>query len=272
MDELGSLLEEEVLESNSISIIETDSTIDTLDIVQVKQFISSVEALREEDDGIRLWVLLKRLPIVNSAVGLGHTMTRILKYLNTSNCVPECLKNKTYSTIKSKILNQALEEAFITACATKLHMTLLRKGILLPFNAHVQTLNPSSSSNLPGRNSLPNKGSFVMIINYTMKTSILFIPFFAVALMAHLLIHPLATALWESVYTATTAADRPAQLDNTDGIASSKLADADALVAVANTIKDTLDSSRFVPDHIGAAVYTLMYHKTLLNFIMFTII
>jgi hypothetical protein len=43
-------------------------------------------------------------------------------------------------------------------------------------------------------------------------------------------------------------------LDNTDGIASSKLIDADALVAVANSIKDDLDVSKFVPEHVGAEV------------------
>jgi hypothetical protein len=68
------------------------------------------------------------------------------------------------------------------------------------------------------------------------------------------LIDPRATALWESIYSASSADQRPARLDNTDGIASSKLIDADALVAVANSIKDDLDVSKFVPEHVGAEV------------------
>ena len=72
--------------------------------------------------------------------------------------------------------------------------------------------------------------------------------------MAHLLINPQATDLWESVYAAPSAASRPAQLDNTDGISNSKLVDGLALINVANVIKDTLDNSRICVEHIGAAV------------------
>ena len=80
--------------------------------------------------------------------------------------------------------------------------------------------------------------------------------------MAHLLIDPRATALWESIYSAPTASNRPAQLDFTDGIASSKLIDVDALLAVANSIKDDLVVSRFVPEHVGAEV--IFYKEFLL--------
>ena len=157
MEELESF-GEEVVDSSPIPIVENANTIDTLVIEQVKQFVRDIEDLRDEDDGIRLWVLMRRLPCINGAVGLGHTTTRILKYMNSAKCVPECLKGKTASTIKSKPLLLALEQAFIEACASKLHMGLLRKGILLPFPAHIRSLDESSSSNLPGRISVPNKG------------------------------------------------------------------------------------------------------------------
>ena len=72
--------------------------------------------------------------------------------------------------------------------------------------------------------------------------------------MAHLLVHPSCSALWESIYTAPATADRPAALDNTDGIVHSKLTDAQAILSVENTIKDDLDLSMFTVQHVGAEV------------------
>jgi hypothetical protein len=163
MEELPPLGEDEGSDSFPVTAFENSNTLDTLVLEQVSQFVRDVESLREEDDGIRLWVLVRRLPSINGAVGLGHTTTRILKYLNTVNCIPESLKGKTASTIKSKQQLLALEQAFIDACASRVHMSLLRRGILLPFPAHIRSLDDSSTFSLPGRNSTSNKGFNIFI-------------------------------------------------------------------------------------------------------------
>ncbi len=73
--------------------------------------------------------------------------------------------------------------------------------------------------------------------------------------MAHLLVHPSScSALWESIYSAPPSADRPAALDNTEGIAHSKLTDAQAILSVGNTIKEDLDLSMCTVQHVGIEV------------------
>lgn len=45
---------------------------------------------------------------------------------------------------------------------------------------------------------------------------------FIVAHMAHLLVHDLATPLWETVHSPVDAADRPVCLEQTDGVGAAK--------------------------------------------------
>ena len=58
-------------------VVEDANTIDTLNFDEVKSFIASVDGMEVIGDGIRLWVLMNRLPKINSSVGFGHTQTRV---------------------------------------------------------------------------------------------------------------------------------------------------------------------------------------------------
>ena len=71
--------------------------------------------------------------------------------------------------------------------------------------------------------------------------------------MAHLLVHPDATALWENIDRTVSEEDRPAFLDQTGGVTSSREADGEALIALAAVIKDSLDLSMFSAANIGEA-------------------
>ena len=70
--------------------------------------------------------------------------------------------------------------------------------------------------------------------------------------MAFLLIDESATAIWENISNPVASADRPAFLDQTDGVGWSKASDGLQLIEIANRIKDDLDMSRFQSEHIGA--------------------
>jgi hypothetical protein len=58
---------------------------------------------------------MNRLPKINSSVGLGHTQTRVLKYMSQpgNSLLPEVLKGKTASQVKSKTQLEQFETAFI---------------------------------------------------------------------------------------------------------------------------------------------------------------
>lgn len=70
-----------------------------------------------------------------------------------------------------------------------------------------------------------------------------------VALMAHLLVHELATPLWESIHSSVDAANRPAYLEQTDGVPAAKEAIGNQLISVANTIRNDLDTTMCNAEH-----------------------
>ena len=139
-------------------VVEDANTIDTLNFEEVRSFIASVDGFEAMGDGIRLWVLMNRLPKINSAVGVGHTQTRVLKYMSQpgNSLLPEALKGKTASQVKSKTQMEQFETAFIAACELEVHMRLLRVGILVPFRALLSTLEPNAGP--ATRNALCHKG------------------------------------------------------------------------------------------------------------------
>ena len=73
-----------------------------------------------------------------------------------------------------------------------------------------------------------------------------------VAMMAHLLVHEKALPLWEQLHQTPAQADRPAILDQTDGVAGNRLDIAERLLSLVEVIKEDLDLSRLQPDHCGA--------------------
>jgi hypothetical protein len=73
-----------------------------------------------------------------------------------------------------------------------------------------------------------------------------------VALLAHLLVSPQADTLWEAVYTPVDAENRPAFLEQTDGVSFAKEQLGVQLIAVANDIKYYLDLSMFEETNIGS--------------------
>jgi len=80
--------------------------------------------------------------------------------------------------------------------------------------------------------------------------------------MAHLVISPLATTLWEAISSNVLEAQRPAFLDQTDGVAHSRSANYEALVAVAETVKEDLDMTNFTLDRLGTDSLAAVKHIT----------
>lgn len=71
--------------------------------------------------------------------------------------------------------------------------------------------------------------------------------------MAHLLVHDLATPLWESIHTPVDEVNRPAFLEQTkNGIGNTKEAIGNQLISVANSIKGNLDLAMLNQDHCFA--------------------
>jgi hypothetical protein len=79
-----------------------------------------------------------------------------------------------------------------------------------------------------------------------------------VALMAHLLVHELATPIWEAINQQVNVADRPAFLEQTDGVSSSKEANGNQLISIANSIKSSLDLTFLNVEHCGAEASVAM--------------
>jgi len=156
-------------------VVEDANTIDTLNFDEVKSFIASVDGMEIIGDGIRLWVLMNRLPKISSSVGLGHTQTRVLKYMSQpgNSLLPEVLKGKTASQVKSKTQLEQFETAFIAACESEVHMRLLRVGILVPFRALLSTLEPNAGP--ANRNTLCHKGMLPITIIFSSNYYIIII-------------------------------------------------------------------------------------------------
>ena len=116
-----------------------------------------------------------------------------------------------------------LEDAFIAASSEQQHLTVFQSALCDPFVKDV-VLNQGTASSVVNR----------------------------VAMMAHLLVHERALPLWEKLHQTPAQADRPAMLDQTDGVAGNRQDIAERLLNLADIIKDDLDLSRLQPDHCGA--------------------
>lgn len=78
--------------------------------------------------------------------------------------------------------------------------------------------------------------------------------------MAHLVVSPLATSLWEAISSNVPEGQRPAFLDQTDGVGHSRTANYEALIAVAETVKEDLDMTAFSVDRLGTDAMNAVSH------------
>ena len=78
--------------------------------------------------------------------------------------------------------------------------------------------------------------------------------------MAHLVVSDLATSLWEAISNNVSERDRPAFLDQTDGVSHSRTSNYDGLIAVAETLKQDLDITAFSVDRMGAEAMSAIDH------------
>lgn len=69
--------------------------------------------------------------------------------------------------------------------------------------------------------------------------------------MAHLSVHPDATHLWEIAFSHVSANNRPAYLEQTDGVGHQKIQAGNLLLNLAEKIKENLDLSRFNAAYCG---------------------
>ena len=73
------------------------SVFDTLLLSDLTDFVSTAQSFLPQDDGIRLWVLVNRLPEVSGVLGRGCTMGRVIKYLDkTAKLFPTSLAGGLY--------------------------------------------------------------------------------------------------------------------------------------------------------------------------------
>ena len=134
-----------------------------------------------------------------------------------------CILGLPYSKYTKASDKKVLEEAFVTACSELQHLTAFQSALCDPFAKEV----------------VLNQGPVPNVVN-------------RVAMMAHLLVHEKATPLWEKLHETPAAGDRPAMLDQTDGLAGNKQDIAERLLSLVEVIKEDLDLSRLQPDHCGA--------------------
>ena len=125
-----------------------------------------------------------------------------------------------YSRYTKSTDKKALEDAFVAACEDLPHLVAIQSALCDHFVKDLAV------------NQAPSAGS---VVN-------------RVAMMAHLLVHENALPLWEKLHQTPAQADRPAILDQTDGVAGNRLDIAERLLSVAETIKEDLDLALFVPD------------------------
>jgi hypothetical protein len=78
--------------------------------------------------------------------------------------------------------------------------------------------------------------------------------------MAHLVVSDLATALWEAISNNVSERDRPAFLDQTDGVSHSRTSNYDGLIAVADILKQDLDMTAFTVDRMGVEAMSAIEH------------
>lgn len=78
--------------------------------------------------------------------------------------------------------------------------------------------------------------------------------------MAHLVVSDLATSLWEAISNNVSERDRPAFLDQTDGVSHSRTSNYDRLIAVAETLKQDLDMTAFSVDRMGVEAMSAIEH------------
>ena len=225
-----------------LEAVENVETLDTTNSEEVRAYVDSVRDITTAG-GESLWALVNRLPQINGIGGATHMKTKIIKYLNLKKLLPpqydrkfrhyllfslRCLMllsitGQPYSKFSKASDRKALEEAFITACSVQQHLTAFQSALCDPFVKDV-VLNQGPSSSVVNR----------------------------VAMMAHLLVHEKALPLWEQLHQTPAQADRPAMLDQTDGVAGNRQDIAERLLSLVEVIKEDLDLSRLQPDHCGA--------------------
>ena len=96
-----------------------------------------------------------------------------------------------------------------------------------------------------GLNSLTNK-------NTSNSTQSQHLTIHKIGLLAHLLVHELATEHWENLEATVDESDRRNALEQTDGVGHGKSQTLQQLLSVANAIKEERDMSLFTPERIGA--------------------
>ena len=70
----------------------------------------------------------------------------------------------------------------------------------------------------------------------------------------------MATSLWEAISNNVSEKDRPAFLDQTDGVSHSRTSNYDCLIAVAETLKQDLDMTAFSVDRMGVEAMSAIKH------------
>ena len=109
-----------------------------------------------------------------------------------------------YSRYTKSTDKKALEDAFVAACEDLPHLVAIQSALCDHFVKDLAV------------NQAPSAGS---VVN-------------RVAMMAHLLVHENALPLWEKLHQTPAQADRPAILDQTDGVAGNRLDIAERLLSL----------------------------------------
>ena len=70
---------------------ETMLTFDTTKLNDLQSFVDQIRAI-EVNEGEMFWKVIGNLPLVNGAIGKKQVKTRLYKYLNKKELLPESLK------------------------------------------------------------------------------------------------------------------------------------------------------------------------------------
>ena len=79
-----------------LEVVENDKTLDTTNPEQLKAYVESVREI-VVGEGVKLWALVNKLPLINGIGGSSHMKTKIIKYLNVKKLLPTQYDGKIHS-------------------------------------------------------------------------------------------------------------------------------------------------------------------------------
>lgn len=164
-------------------------------------------------------------------IGRSNTKGRVVKFMIKSKELPANFVTSTQKWTKKKKEQDVFERIINEICNDEKKLKLLQDELKSPFISAIKNINKTLSQVLSIEDNSPiNK----------------------IAQLAFLLVEPKATEMWEITMSKSSAIDRPAVVEQTDGTNNVVLSAYEKLLAIGNAMKHEWDNScLFTSEHIG---------------------